>query len=442
MALNDFYTALGVLALQDGYTDFLAIVRDTPTEPAYSVSIDAIAPTDVIPVSEFGLSVAQSSYAGAKYAGEGPDPQTVLVGQASVNATFSFPLLSPAYGWVDPPVAHLWHHALLAYRGTATAPWARVLNANTPPSTVSTLSVDNVADFIPMDVPFSAVIRTGSVDYDCVVVSVSKSSRQLTLSSAVAIPLDDSSTVRGVFDVPSSFTERGFSLVSMREGVLRPCLVKSMGIRMPSSGDAEVKCEVSACRLFRDQQPAIRDAYDPLAATLVTLPVSRRAMPASVAISGLSAPSWTFGLGSPINDPLLAGFQGLSLDPMVVTEVSVKIENKIVEINTLHGMQPSTASRDVQFPLALACESRVISGEIAYLSHIKPWALAERLSGMSTSGLNGIRLDMDSFRLNIPLVAWEPSGGQAQVDGYHERRVKWTCVADDYDNPPRLEFPT
>ncbi|MBS1722346.1 MAG: hypothetical protein JSS66_05005 [Armatimonadetes bacterium] len=384
-----------------------------------------------------------------KNAGEAVDPSNFLVPPMTLTAAVSMPLQSPLQGWVDPAFADLYHMARLAFAGTPTTLVTKSRQTAGPSAT--SLLVDNAADFVRLATPFTVQILDAGVQTAANVTSVNKRTGQFLFSAALGRSLTTNALLYvGVRAADDIYHERGFSLVSLREGLMSGCLVKSLGLTFKPGESTQVEAEIQACRLDRHHQVAIRSSAADIISAYGALPPARMVGHTAVTIESLSSPGWAFGMSGAVDDPAFRGFQGIDLAPTSIEQFTFRIDNAVKPVHSLHalGAEPlnseysGSASRERMnaFPYALVSESRVVSGELSYKAPIEPWALAERLSGPSGVGQNGLRVSADTFRIDMPNVVWSPAESDGASDQAQTRRIKWTMVSDVYESLPELQY--
>lgn len=452
MSVQSIYSSLGMLGFHEGFADLLAIVRNEPSEPLYAIDIvDEVVPRTILAASSFRLNIEQAPKVTEKSAGESVDPSNFMVPPLSIVATLDMPLQSPIQGWVDPAFADLYHMARLSYAGTPTVALTRCLQSMAPSATE--LLVDNAADFVRITTPFTVSIIDNGIVSSATVTSVNKRLGKLTFSGAVGRTITSETQIfaplRAATDI---FHERAFSLVSLREGLLTGCLVKSIELSFKPGQPIKVSSEINACRLDRYHQIAIRNESAGIIAAYAAQPPARMVGHTAVVIESIASDSWSFGMDGVVDSPLFRGFSGIDLLPTSIQEFTFKIEHNIVPIHSMHavGIEPERAEYDNAatremlnaFPFALAVESRIVSGTITYKAPIEPWALAERLSGPNGIGQNGLRISADTFRLDVPHVVWAPASGTGQAKEAQTRQVQWTMVTDVYEDLPAMTYIT
>jgi hypothetical protein len=207
--------------------------------------------------------------------------------------------------------------------------------------------------------------------------------------------------------------------------------------------DINIDVGISALNIDRQLQMQLRSA---LSTTLDRYAkfnrVSQILNGTMATISPALSSSGEFGLEVPIGDCLTSGFQGLDLPLHYITGITISIENNIKEIYTSHSVKTDIKEkrRENSFPLALYCQGRTISGTIKYRHPLEPMAFAERLSGPSALAGGGIIITVDNMKIDIPEIVWSPSTSSAEITEFQERELKWTMVAQNYNDMPILDI--
>lgn len=450
MSVQSIYSSLGMLGFHEGFVDLLAIVRNEPSEPLYAIDIvDSVIPRTILAASSFRVSIEQAPKVTDKSAGESVDPSNFMVPPLSIVSNLEMPLQSPIHGWIDPAFADLYHMTKLTYAGTPTVALTRCRQSAL--SSATELLIDNAADFVRITTPFNVNIIDNGIASVATVTSVDKRLGKFTFNGAVGRNITQETQIFAPLRAASDiFHERAFSLVSLREGLLSGCLVKSLELTFRPGQSIKVSSEINACRIDRYHQSIIRNESAAITSAYAALPPARMIGHNAVLIESMASDSWSFGMDGVIDSPLFRGFSGIDLLPTSIQEFTFKIEHNIVPIHTMHavGIEPERAEYDNAatkemlnaFPFALACESRIVGGTITYRAPIEPWALAERLSGPNGIGQNGLRISADSFRIEIPHVVWSPSSGTGQAKEAQTRQVQWTMISDAYEALPELMY--
>lgn len=451
--LQEMYSLYASLGYEQGFTDLLAILRNSPRELDFDFNIDDIRSRDVIPAKSFGFNIEQASAYPTRLAGEGAESTTIQTGVRKSRATATIPIISPSEGWVDPVVGMLWDLCKQARWGTATAAVGRMLSStNDDPIDAGQADIytDNIADFmtfvLPMDITIVPAEGSGEATEVVRVVEISKADRKLTLEDPTQYPHSPSDTLLVYWP---SFTgperEPSFSLMSLREGMLAPCLVNKLTIQATDvKASVDVIAEFAFIHTFRQAQIDLREARQTLLTQLTRKPIGRLIFGSEIVISSTNNTDGTFGLGEPLNNELFAGYQGTSIFPITVTGVSLVIDNQLQDAHTLHSLLTDKSKRhdDQNRPLALYSDGRNITGTITYKSPMESWAVLERLAGPSSINNGGLVINFGSFKVTLNQLAWRPSKGDGKADAEVERTLEWSMLAETFDDMPALEYAT
>ena len=264
------------------------------------------------------------------------------------------------------------------------------------------MQTDNIADFAALTVPFSAsFVKEGTIVETVIVTAASKQTRTLTIGATTSS--HDSNTL---ISARPNYTggptrEPAFSLVSLREGVFAPCLVNKITIEANVDTLVESDVEFASLSLLRGYQAPLRAIRGTVQSKVAHAPPVRVIEGYAVRISSISAAQGTFGLSAALGDDLFAGWQGLRLESVIVSGISITVDNNLTETWTAHSLDFTNPTRQRRntHPFALFSGGRTISGKIRYRAPIDPWIVAERLSGPSSLAGGGLVVDYGSFKI-------------------------------------------
>ena len=454
----------GLPAFDGGWEDQLLLLPTGDVSDAGQWAalpdLSTAAARHLIPATSFRLTPTQPPVGEDEHLfGGGYDPTNLFVGEMKTRATAEMPLLVAQNGWIDASFARLWHYARVGVRGTATAVVGRVREiGQTLPIApgATTIAVSNIVDFLAIPTPFLAEVfadptlplrrvRLGSV----LVSAATRETRTLHLSAPTTVSIPAGATVvyRAEANNPAHGSESAFTLLSLREGMLRPAVVAKLTINARADAGVTVETEFAAGALDRRTQPAhLAEQARILSEASRTQAVRRIVEGNTVRIGTQSARSGTFGLMGAIGDPLFGGYQGLSLPTLTVTALTLSVDNATEEVYGAwsHASDRAVRSRENRYPVALGSpKGRTVKGTITYREPISAWSVAERLSGPSSlAGNRGIALDFGTFMIPIPEVAWSPATVQIDADKPIERTLEWTMVGETADSLPTLAIST
>jgi len=441
---DDYASDLGLRHLGSGFNDVVAFIFDSPREFNINAQYSDITPDKILEVKQFGFSFNQKSYNNSRFLGEGADPSVLSIGQISITANLKTSLFQNDMGWVTPVFANIWHKAGSSWWGTSTAAAGNLIeNANIGDTTLVT---DNVSDFSNLATPFTlSIITDVGTPENVSVTSVNKANRTLTLSAGTLYAHNENEATLVCFQNNNSFkpdTEPAFSLLSLREGLLAPCLINKISFEASVGQDVGIDIEVKSLGVYRDKQIDLKLNMQSLINGYSTVNNPMRIINGTNVKLQLSTyNSGTFGLPTALGDNLFAGFQGLSIPDFVVTGFSLTIDNQLKEIYSAHSLKSDVQSRrrENAYPYALQSEGRLITGKITYKSPIDFFSNLEKLAGPSSINGGGLIVDFGNFKITLSELAWEPSSGEGNMES-QTRTINFTAVSETRNSMPALEF--
>jgi|GEM_PF-4227006 len=448
--LQEMYSLYGSLGLEQGFTDLLAIVKDNPREPLVDFDTNNILPKYCLPAKSFNFAPQQKAIYPNRLAGEGAESATLQIGTKSTTASANLPIIAPAEGWVDPSIALLWDLCKQGVWGTPSSAIGRMVSNSDPISAgQSEIFTDNIADFTTFVPPFPLTIlateASGEETEVVTVLEVDKANRKFILEDPTQYPHSPNETL--VYFQPN-FTgperEPAFSLVSLREGVLTPCLVNKLTIEAKNPQQSiDMSVDFSLIHTMRKSQPNIRGVNASLLQQMSKKSPGRLIYGFEVSLSSTDINTGTFGLGDVTESNTFRGYQGLNIHPITVTGISITVNNNLKEVYTNHSLATTISQRidENSLPSHLYSEGRTISGTIAYKSALSGWAVLERLVGPSAINNGGLIVNFGSFKLILDQVAWTPSQSKGEMQDI-ERTLEWTMVAQNYNDMPRMDYAT
>ena len=451
--LDEMYSLYGSLGFSQGFTDLLAVLKNNPRETNFDFDVNDIRAQDVIPAKSFGFTIGQTSAYKSRLAGEGAESATIAIGVRKSRANAVLPIIAPTEGWVDPAVALLWDLCKQAWWGSATAAIGRLISPTDDDPITSgqpEIYTDNISDFVTFVVPFPVTIIPtvdSGEEYEIVnVVEISKSDRKLILENPTQYPHSPNETM--IAFLPS-FTgperEPDFSLMSLREGMLTPCLVNKLSIEASDvKSSIDLTAELAFIHSFRKPQIDLRAVRSTMLSNMSKKGSGRLIYGSEVQVTSTTPSGGAFGLGVALGNELFDGYQGAAIHPITVTGISITVDNQLNDLYTAHSIATTIAQRNEEnnHPLALYSEGRIISGKITYKSTLESWAVLERLAGPSSINGGGLIINFGPFKVTMNQIAWQPSQGSGKADGDEERTLEWTMLAENYDDMPRLDYAT
>lgn len=448
--MQSLYSSMG---FSQGFTDLLAILKNNPNENNFTFDVNDIKPSNVIPAKSFDLNIAQNSAYPSRLAGEGAESATIQIGVRKSRTNVVVPIMIPTEGWVDPVIALLWDLCKQAWWGSATAAVGRLISTIDDAvisSGQSDIYTDNIADFTTFVAPFPITIipLDGSgEEYETVIVnSISKSERKITLVN----PTQYNHTTRQTLltFAPTLFgpeREPDFSLMSLREGMLTPCLVNKLTIEASDvKSSVDLSIELAHINTFRKAQIDLKVVQQALLTSMGRKGPGRLVFGSELKLSSSSITSGAFGLGVALGNELFGGYQGLNIHPVTITGITIVVDNHLNDVYTTHSLSTNAAKRndDNNHPTALYSEGRTITGTISYKSPLDAWSVLERLAGPSGINKGGLNINFGGFQITINEMAWTPSKGSGKSEGDIDRKLEWSMLAENYDDMPRLDYAT
>ena len=444
MALNDNASGLGIPELGSGFTDVVAFVFDSPRETSLNATASDILAKNVLEAKSFRFNLEQRSVSGNRYAGEGADQANLSISQVSLRGNLKTVLMQPISGWVTPLFSLIWDRTRLSWWGTATACQGHLINSVGIGATI--LTTDNISDFAALPTPFNLKILSDTETPEEISVNtVIKSSRYLYLSSSCSVAHTVAETTLST--LPYNITygparEPAFSLMSLREGLITPCLINKLNIEANAGSDVEINIDFNGLNIFRDAQIDLLSRRQALINEVFKIHDPTRVINGlNVKLSLSTANSGDFGLATALGDPIMSGFQGQEISDFVITGVSLSIENNLKEVYTAHSINLNVQKRrrENSYPYALVSEGRTISGKIRYRSPIDFWSNLERIAGPSSINGGGLQIDFGNFKITMNEIAWQPSTGDGNMQTQN-REISFTMVAETRNEMPLLEF--
>ena len=146
-------------------------------------------------------------------------------------------------------------------------------------------------------------------------------------------------------------------------------------------------------------------------------------------------------MGDAKTSKLFYGFQEYDLRDFEITEMTIDIKNNLEPVYSLNSKSSDNTenfNKNLQ-PYAYYSNGRSISGTIKYNSPMKPWLLAERLSGPSNINKSGILFNFGPFTLELPQIAWTPESTNSNVESVQNKSISWSVVVDSLSYDP---YPT
>ena len=434
---EDIYSSLDAPGFDPSILDVVAIVRNSPRESVFNPY--NIMDAAVISPSKFKFNLEQAPKLDTRHAGEGAESNTFAIGNVSILSSLSMPLQMPAIGYTDPAFALLWDYCRLAYWGTASVIKGRLTVGCNQGDSVLTIS--NISDFMPF--VGTAKIVENNIEEVIVIESVDKTARQITLVTPIgAVYTTDAQIIAYLPRSAEVEREPCFSLLSLREGLIAPCLVNKIVLDISAGKEVTISVDIVSANIDRSKQLEFKSvASDLLKKHIAIYGISQFMNGTMAKISSISNNDGVFGLESVLGDNLFSGNQSLDLPLNLITGFTITIDNGLKNIYCLHSLEDDNTKRrrENSFPYAIYSEGRKITGSINYRHPANPFVFAERLSGPAGLGNGGLVITLDTFKLSIPEIVWSPSTSNSDIGEYQERTLDWIMGAQHYNSMPIIE---
>ena len=443
-AYNNFRSQLYSPAFDTGYYDILALSREYAEDPDFNLSFSNINSNYLFSLDNFNISGAQESDTGKRFAGEGANPNTFQLGPKEYNVSFTYPFKVDSWGYLDFSLAALFDYCIEAFKGSPTSYIGRFTTDNSSVIGVGStqLYIDNIAEFMSLDLPFEAKIKSdGNSYYDLVeITEVNKANRSLTIGAGINTSFNRDSSFIAAYP-KSTGKEASFSLFTVKQGLLSGCLVEKFEISLVPGEQIVASIDLKVLNVDRTFQVEMYNNFTSIVDNYFKKKPSYILNGYNVRVYK-SAPEYgLFGLGGILDSKLFRGFQQSQLDSIYVTEMSISIQNNLKPVYTLNS---KSSDRKLNFfknslPLGYYSEGRKISGSITYTGPMKPWAMVEFLSGPSSINNDGITFDMGPIKLELPEVVWSTDSQEHSKLGYQKSKVNFLVATQNYTFDPVLK---
>lgn len=441
---TDDASGLGIPHLGSGFNDIVAFIFDSPRETSLDATAADILAKNILEAQTFRLTLDQKSVNQEKLIGENADITNLSIGQISINGTLDTLLMQPISGWVTPLINTLWDRTRLSYYGTATAAVGNLIsNVGVGATTIIT---DNISDFAPLPTPFNLRILSDVETPETIsVVNVHKSSRTLMMNSSISYAHTINNTTLSSLpynSAQSPIREPAFSLLSLREGLLSPCLIDKISIEANADNPVKLSINFKALRIYRDKQIDLYASKENLKSQIFKIHDPTRVVNGTnVKVYLSSAASGAFNLATELGDPILSGYQGLQIPEFTITGITLNINNQLKEVYTAHSINRNIQlrRRENSYPYSLVSEGRIITGTIRYRSPIDFWSNLEKIAGPSSINGGGLTIDFGNFKIVMDEIAYQPSTGNGDMQTQN-REISFTMLSETKNGMPILLF--
>jgi hypothetical protein len=443
-AYNNFRSQLYTPSFETGYYDVLALSREYNEDPDFNLSFANINSNYLFSIDNFKLQGSQESDAGQRFAGEGANPNTFQLGPKEYNLSFTYPFKVDSWGYLDFSLAAFFDYCIEAFKGSPTSVIGRFTSDNLSTIGIGStqLYVDNIAEFMSLELPFEAKIKSdNNTNYDLVeITSVDKANRLLTIGAGINTSISRDTSFISAYPRTTG-KEPSFSLFTLKQGLLSGCLVDKFSINFVPGEQIVAYIDLKVLNVDRTYQVQMYNSFTSIIESYFKKKPSYILNGYNVRVYK-SAPEYgLFGLGGILDSKLFRGFQQSQLDSIYVTEMTVSIENNLKPVFTLNSKSnnPKKNFFKNSLPLGYYSEGRKISGSITYTGPMKPWAMVEFLSGPSSINNDGITFDMGPIKLELPEVVWSTESQEHSRLEYQKSKVNFSVVTQNYTFDPVLK---
>ena len=432
-----------------GYYDCVAISRDVNNDPYYNMSFASLNADYMFSINNMNLSYKQNSNFEKRLAGEGASPTTFKIDKREFSFDFTMPVKIESWGDVDPSFAALYDYCIQGYKGSTNNFVGRILasDMNAAIGITNRFSIDNVSDFISLGTGYEAYIRSDDnteTTETITVLSIDKETKTIVFAPSTSYSHTPyKSYVWASTTNPATNREPSFSLFSAKEGLFSGCLVDSITLRIVPGENIVANINIKFTDLDRKYQKNFFNNFDTIMSNINDRKPNYLLNSSLVTVSNSqsSTSNFTFNLGDAKTSKLFYGFQEYDLRDFEITEMTIDIKNNLEPVYSLNSKSSDNTenfNKNLQ-PYAYYSNGRSISGTIKYNSPMKPWLLAERLSGPSNINKSGILFNFGPFTLELPQIAWTPESTNSNVESVQNKSISWSVVVDSLSYDP---YPT
>ncbi|MEY4573339.1 MAG: hypothetical protein RLZ10_2623, partial [Bacteroidota bacterium] len=432
-----------------GYFDCVAISRDINNDPYYDMSFGSLNTDYMFSINNMNLNYKQNSNFEKRLAGEGASPTTFKIDKRDYSFDFTMPIKIESWGDVDPGFAALYDYCIQGYKGSTNNFVGRILsdNMNSAIGSTNRFVIDNISDFMSLGTGYNAYIKSddnSETTETLVVSSIDKATKTVIFTTSTAYshtPYKSYLWANGTN--PNSNREPSFSMFSAKEGLFSGCLIDSLTLRLVPGENIIANVGIKFTDLDRKYQKNFFNNFDTIMSNINDRKPNYllNSTLVSVSNSQTSTSNNTFNLGDAKTSKLFHGYQEYDLRDFEIVEMTIDFKNNLEPVYSLNSKSSDTTenfNKNLQ-PYAYYSNGRTISGTIKYNSPMKPWLLAERLSGPSNVNKSGIKFDFGPFTLELPQVTWSPDSTNSSVDSVQSHSISWSVVVDtlSYDPYPQ-----
>jgi hypothetical protein len=441
----DTYSQYFVPGFQKGYYDILILSRNPYDYPDFILDTSTIDTNYIFSVENFNVAYNQSGEYENRLFGEGADNNTFAIEKKEITLNFKLPLRMESWGYTNFSFDALYDYFLNGFKGSRTYYIGR-FSSNTPsvpiPVGTSTITIDNIADFLNLSVPFTGKIQSDNnaeTSETVTITNVNKTNRTLTFSSPTTIA--HTPNISYIYASPTdSERQAQFSLLSFREGFFVGCIVNKISFNIQPDSSIVADIEVKALDIDGKYQVNARDNFNTYIAALSNRKPTFLLQGSNFRISSTTPDSFYFRLGRANQDKFFNGFEGLDISNFEINSITLNLENNLQSIHTLNSKNFNYEERDSNnlLPWAYYSEGRKVSGQINYTSPINPFLLADKLAGPGSINKGGLVYNFGPFYITFDEVTWSPDDSEASVDSNHTKILKWSIARQNLNDNPEI----
>ncbi len=419
-----------------GSFDILVLSKDYGEDPDFNLNFDNIDQNYIFSVENFSIGRNQN-LSFDRLAGEGINPQSFSIGQIENTVSLRFPFRVDSWGYMDFSLAAFFDYCMQAKYGSPTSILSRFTSANSVSVGVGTtiLYIDNVAEIMSVETPFSAKIKNDLTDtsQSVQVVSVSKANRSVTLSSGIATSFSRDTSYIASY-VRNYSKESTFNIFSLKQGLLFGCLVDKFSISFTPGETVIVDVDLKVLGVDRKFQTNMYSNFDTIVQKYLSKKPSYMLYGYNLQVSKNVPDYGYFGLGSVSESKVFQGFQKTGLDSIYINSISFEISNNLKPVYTLNSKSSVTVKNKMRnlLPFGYYSEGRSITGTLTYTGPMKPYLMTEFLSGPASVNNGGITFNMGPVKLDLPEVVWTAQSQEHGSDQYQKNTVSFQVVSQNY----------
>lgn len=440
---ENFQSIINYPSYEIGSFDILVLSKDYGEDPDYNLNFNNIDQNYIFSVESFNIGKNQT-VSTDRLAGEGINPQSFSIGQIENTVTLKFPFRVDSWGYMDFSLAAFFDYCMQAKFGSPTSILSRFTSSNSSTVGVGTsvLYVDNIAEMMSIETPFTAKIKNDLTEdsTNVQVIGVSKANRTLTLSSGLGASFARDTSYISSY-VRNYSKESTFNIFSLKQGLLFGCMVDKFAISFNPGETVNVDIELKVLGVDRKYQTNMYSSFDTIVQKYLSKKPSYLLNGYSLQVSKNNPDYGYFGLGSVSDSKVFQGYQKTALDSIYVNSLSLEISNNLKPVYTLNSKSSVAVKNKMKnlLPFGYYSEGRNISGSLTYTGPMKPFLMTEFLSGPSSVNNGGITLNMGPVKLDLPEVIWTAQSQEHSSEQYQKNTVSYQVVTQNYIQDFTLE---